>query len=297
MVKKKDPPSDRTLEKNVPNLREFLKSGMKILDVGCGPGTITADVACVVSPGQVVSLNTRTEDDQAARAWAKEFGVGENTSFLIGDSHNLAFEDNSFDLVYSYTAAHFFIDPVKALKEQARVTKENGYVVAAGVRDIGPRYPRCENWEKVWEAWIRFSDSIREEYRNSGADPVVTLQDHIAHSDDYTYHYDIQAGRKCVEWLSKAGLVDISISAEIAGLRYPEENLMTPKIVDLIEFADMDEDKREVIRRYHSRMIESGFIDKGTIEAAEKEAAAWIENPYAMNYWVRVFASGRVGRE
>ena len=45
MAKNKKPPSDRTLERDVPELKEFLKPGAKVLDVGCGRGTIARDVA------------------------------------------------------------------------------------------------------------------------------------------------------------------------------------------------------------------------------------------------------------
>lgn len=294
MEEEKGLPGDHSsLEKRIPKLKEFLKRGISVLDIGCGKGTIAADVADAVSPGRVVGLNTTREDDQIARQTAIDRGTADNISFVIGDSHSLDFDDNSFDLVYSYAAAHFFIDPVKALKEQARVTKENGYVVAAGVRDIGPRYPRCENWEKVWEAWVRFSDNLREEYKKSNTDPESILRNHIQNTGNWMYHFDIQAGRKCVEWFSRAGFADISISVEISQLRYPKNDLMTPRVMDFIEFEDMTEHRKEFIRRFHSRMIEAGFIDKKTCIAAEEEAAAWIKNPFAMNYFVFVFASGR----
>ena len=70
--------------------------------------------------------------------------------------------------------------------------------------------------------------------------------------------------------------------------------IKTPSVMDFIEFEDMTKHWREFIHGFHSRMMKAGFIDKKTIKAAEEEAAAWIRNPYAMNYFVFVFASGRV---
>ena len=70
---------------------------------------------------------------------------------------------------------------------------------------------------------------------------------------------------------------------------------MIPNAIDFVEYGDMTDDRRETIRSIHSRMIKAGFIDKETIDAAEEEAAQWIKNPCAMNYWTLTFASGRVG--
>ena len=99
-----------------------------------------------------------------------------------------------------------------------------------------------------------------------------------------------------MEWLTKAGLVDISISISVSEkeLRYTKDDSMRPTIMDLLDYGDLTEDRREYSRPHLSGMLEAGFIDKETIKAAEKEAAAWIKNPYAMDYWVLVFASGRV---
>ena len=99
-----------------------------------------------------------------------------------------------------------------------------------------------------------------------------------------------------MEWFSKAGLVEISISINVpeSEFRFPKNNLIRPSAMDLLEYGDLTEERMKYFRPIISRMIEEGFIDKKTIEAAEEEATAWLKNPYAFNYWVQVFASGRV---
>jgi ubiquinone/menaquinone biosynthesis C-methylase UbiE len=48
---------DRKLDKDIPELKEYLKPGAKVLDIGCGPGTITLDVASAVNPGEVIGID------------------------------------------------------------------------------------------------------------------------------------------------------------------------------------------------------------------------------------------------
>ncbi len=72
-------------------------------------------------------------------------------STIVGDSHALDFADGTWDLVYSHTVVHFFLDPVSALKEQRRVTKPGGLVIVSGVREMvySMRFPACPNWDKT----------------------------------------------------------------------------------------------------------------------------------------------------
>ena len=158
MSEKENILTERTLESEIPQLESFLKSGMKVLDVGCGPGTITLGVAEAVNPGTVVGIDPRSDFVDMGRkrgALSKHPG---NISFQVGDSHRLDFPDETFDVVYSNTVIHFFLDPVLALKEQKRVTKKGGWVIASGVRDWGGVTVNLPspNWEKVLEACLHW---------------------------------------------------------------------------------------------------------------------------------------------
>ena len=119
----------RTLENTCPLLNGFLKPDMKVLDIGCGPGTITLDVARQVSRGSVVGMDPNEEALKNARAAADEAKL-ENVEFRAGDTYSLEFPDKTFDLVYSQALFDWLREPVKALKEQARVTRPGGWVIA-----------------------------------------------------------------------------------------------------------------------------------------------------------------------
>jgi SAM-dependent methyltransferase len=70
MINTPEPPSPRTLDTEIPELKPFLKPGMTVLDVGCGFGTITLDVANTVKPGQVVGIDPSAHRVDVAREWA-----------------------------------------------------------------------------------------------------------------------------------------------------------------------------------------------------------------------------------
>jgi ubiquinone/menaquinone biosynthesis C-methylase UbiE len=118
---------------------------MHILDVGCGPGTITADLAKVVPEGHVIGIERSAEDVlQNARDEAAAQGIT-NVTYSIGDVLSLSFPDNSFDIVHAHQVLQHVSDPVLALKEMVRVAKPGG-IVAARDTDFSAMtwYPESE---------------------------------------------------------------------------------------------------------------------------------------------------------
>ena len=165
---------ERTLDTEMPELRPYLWAGASVLDVGCGPGTITLDVAEAVQPGTVVGIDIDEPMISKSIELAAESGYT-TTTFKVMDTHSLDFPDQTFDLVYSHTAFHSFRDPVVALVEQKRVTKPDGWVIAAGVRDWGlvPRYPPTPIWDRVYEAWVRYEAFIRDHPESDMPKPLA----------------------------------------------------------------------------------------------------------------------------
>ena len=70
---------------------------MSLLDVGCGPGTITADLADRVAPGRVVGLDASAEVIEEARTLAGRGPAG--LTFEVGDLFDLDYADGTFDVV------------------------------------------------------------------------------------------------------------------------------------------------------------------------------------------------------
>lgn len=112
---------------------------MTILDIGCGPGTITIDLAKNYVPqGRVVGVEPPSGVsvlDTASKA-ANDAGV-KNAEFLTADVHDLKeFEDGSFDVVHSHQLLQHVGDPILALSEMYRVTRKGGGIIASRCGDI-----------------------------------------------------------------------------------------------------------------------------------------------------------------
>jgi ubiquinone/menaquinone biosynthesis C-methylase UbiE len=85
----------RTLEQDAPGLHEYLRAGDQVLDVGCGPGTITLEVATAVAPGAVIGVYVMEDQISSAVKLAWDRGV-KNVSFEVSDGHTHRFQDNIF---------------------------------------------------------------------------------------------------------------------------------------------------------------------------------------------------------
>lgn len=168
----------RTAENSAGYLLGHLEAGLSLLDVGCGPGTLTADLARRVAPGRVVGIDAAESVLDEARAAA----VGlDNVEFAEGDVYSLDFGDDSFDVVHAHQVLQHLTDPVGALAEMARVSRG---VVA--VRDVDyatmtwwPASPDLDRWAEVY-ALVSRAD---------GGEP--------------------DAARRLLSWAQAAGLFDV----------------------------------------------------------------------------------------
>jgi ubiquinone/menaquinone biosynthesis C-methylase UbiE len=140
----------RTAENSAGYLLGRLGPGLDLLDVGCGPGTITADLARRVAPGRVVGV------DSAAEVVARAAGGSdaENVSFEVGDAYALPFDDESFDVVHAHQVLQHLSDPVAALVEMRRVLRVGG-LVAVRDGDFGgfmwaPSDPVLDRWMELY---------------------------------------------------------------------------------------------------------------------------------------------------
>ena len=168
-------------------LLAHLRTGMDLLDVGCGPASITADLAERVAPGRVVALDAAAGALEAARATLRERGLSEQVEVTSGDVMALPFEDASFDVVHAHQVLQHLADPVGALAEMRRVTRPGGIVA---VRDAVysamtwfPEPAGMEQWRSVYMATARAN----------GGEP--------------------DAGSRLLSWAREAGFTDVTASA------------------------------------------------------------------------------------
>ena len=167
----------RTVENSAAYLAPHLRPGLDVLDVGCGPGTITVDLAGRVAPGRVVGIDVAEAPLGEARALA---GDRIDVTFAVGDVYALEAADGSFDVVHAHQVLQHLTDPVAALREMARVCWPGGLVA---VRDV----------DYAATTWFP---------PNTGLDRWLDLYGRVARRNDA----EPDAGRRLLAWAHAAGL-------------------------------------------------------------------------------------------
>jgi SAM-dependent methyltransferase len=115
-----------------PQLAEFggVTGGQRVLDVGCGPGALTAELVRRLGADHVAAV----DPSEPFVAAVKERHPGVNVQ--LATAEQLPFGDGEFDAALAQLVVHFMADPVAGLREMGRVTREGG-VVGASVWDHG----------------------------------------------------------------------------------------------------------------------------------------------------------------
>ncbi len=186
----------RTAENSAGYLLPHLRAGTSVLDVGCGPGTITVDLAARVAPGQVTAVELTDDALDLARAEARSRGQA-NIVFATSDVHALAFADDTFDVVHAHQVLQHVADPVQALRELRRVCKPGGLVAVRDGDYAGftwfPQLPALDRWMQLYAAAARAN----------GGEP--------------------DAGRRLLSWAQQAGFDDITPTGSLWCFATPED--------------------------------------------------------------------------
>jgi len=141
-IKKLDLQALETAEERIPLYLEVgLKDADLVLDVGCGPGMVTRDIAHLTR-GKVVAIDGSEDMIAVAKKILKDY---KNVEFRVGDAENLPFEDNLFDIVTCNLLLMWATNPQKVVDEMARVTKPGGIVLASLEPDYGGKLHWPEN--------------------------------------------------------------------------------------------------------------------------------------------------------
>lgn len=178
----------RTAENSCAYLLPHLRPGMSILDVGCGPGSITLDLAAAVPGGRVVGIENTEAPLEAARTLAAERG-DTSTVFELADALHLPYADGSFDVVHAHQVLQHLPDPVRALREMARVCRPGG-VLAARDADYA-----AMAWYPVSKSMELWRETYRAIARGNGGEP--------------------DAARHLRRWAREAGLEDPAITTTV----------------------------------------------------------------------------------
>ena len=145
----------RSADSHAAYLLPHLKPGDRVLDFGCGPGTISVGLAQAVDPGELYGLDIEESQIEMARA-AAQAGGHANATFHVGDVTALPFEDNYFDAAHCHTVLMHLQDVQAALAEVKRVLKPGGLIASrellASSSFLEPGGPA---WEDAWATFTR----------------------------------------------------------------------------------------------------------------------------------------------
>jgi SAM-dependent methyltransferase len=120
-----------------------LRAGQRVLDVGCGPGALTAQLVQRLGTDAVSAIDPSPSFVAALGARFPEVDV------QSGVAEQLPFADDSFDAALAELVVHFMDDPVSGLREMARVTRPGGLVAACVWDHAGGRSPLTTFWQAV----------------------------------------------------------------------------------------------------------------------------------------------------
>jgi ubiquinone/menaquinone biosynthesis C-methylase UbiE len=148
----------------LPHLRE----GMRLIDCGCGPGSITADLARAVAPGEVIGIDIREEAVADARHLARDRGIS-NVTFQVASINRLPFPDASFDAAFACAVLQHLATPLVALREVRRILKPGGvFGIVDGSSRITFRHPT----NPILDAWDDLRVRARDYNTGNRWDPL-----------------------------------------------------------------------------------------------------------------------------
>ena len=232
----------RTAFREAAFLLPHLRPGMQLLDVGCGPGSITLGLAEVVAPGQVVGIDIQSAQIEQARALAAARGVA-TVRFEVADIYGLPFPDDSYDAAFANGVLMHLRKPVRALAELCRVLRPGGI---AGIRDPDLGASLYAPTTPLLEQWLAMRVRVRQ---HNGGDPFLSR------------HYR--------RLLLKAGFVRAEACASVDSAGSLEEIHRHTAFL------------KAQLQGHARTVVAEGWMDQATVDAAAAEIDAWAQRPDA----------------
>ena len=146
-----------TAEANAAYLLPYIRPGQRVLDMGCGPGTISVGLAKAAHPGEMRGIDMDESTIELARQTAAALGR-ENATFQVADVTDMPFEDGYFDVVHCHNVLMHVPDTSAALAEAHRVLKRGG-VIGCREMTVGSSFT-YPDFGVINRAWDMFEDLL-----------------------------------------------------------------------------------------------------------------------------------------
>lgn len=229
----------RTVENSAAYLAPRLRAGASLLDVGCGPGTITAEFAERLAPGRVLGVDAAADIVETAAAGAQ----AGNLEFRVGDAYALDLPDASFDIVHAHQVLQHLARPVDALREWRRVAGPEGIVAARDVDYAGvvlhPLSRGLEEWSVLYH----------RVHRGNGGEP--------------------DAGRRLKAWARAAGFATVTATASLWLFESDDDRAWWGGL-----WAD-----RVLESAFATDAVDGGFATRADLERISAAWRAWAADP------------------
>ncbi|HXI17623.1 MAG TPA: methyltransferase domain-containing protein [Chloroflexota bacterium] len=245
----------RTAARDAAFFLPHVRPGMRLLDVGCGPGTITLGLAKAVRPAEVVGVDAVQTVLEDARQTASSKRVA-NVRFEQADAYKLPFPDRSFGAVFAHTLLEHLREPQRALAEMVRVLSPGGMI---GLRDCdwgtGVFAPEDPSVRRAAELYARL-------WGHNGGAP--------------------HCGRTLQTRLLEAGCARVVTSASFRWDGTVESSRRFGELLaDRLPHAPMA-----------TALVELGWADRNELERLAQSCRAWARHPAAFAVMVMCEAVG-----
>jgi ubiquinone/menaquinone biosynthesis C-methylase UbiE len=235
-----------------------IKSGMRVLDAGCGIGSFARQISPIVSPAQVLAVDIDSTFVEEAKKLSEEQGRT-NIRFEVGNIEDLNFIKNEeVDVSYCRLVLPHLSDPVKAITELKRVTKTGGKIASSDEGGLFT-YPSIDSFFALFGKVAQ--------WRNSTQKRQITHQE------------------PALELFQAAGLKDVRVfpMANFASSSENREKLKNFAVVSA-----------QMLEIYKDEVISKGFMSRDEYDEGLHELQVWLERPDTFWMILCVFMIGTV---
>jgi SAM-dependent methyltransferase len=229
-------------------LLPHLRPGMRLLDAGCGPGSITLGLAETVAPGNVIGIDNQSALVEQARALAAARGVTA-ARFEVADAYRLPFADHAFDAAFANGVLMHLREPVRALMELRRVLRPGGI---AGIRDPDLGTSLYVPMTPLLAQWLAMRVRVRQ---HNGGDPFLS--------------------RRYRRLLLEAGFVRAEGSASVDSAGSVEDTCRHAAFL------------KASLQGLARTVVAQGWMEREVVNATAAEIDAWAQRPdaFAATTW------------